>query len=140
MENLKDIPSLDGSFNCAWYIHDSLRNFKLQKLQRCLKRLTPCIDWPNFDKVTALMKEIETMDLELINLIDHNTSKIFQHKIARTMKPENMTEPISEDNSLSDIYYSSSNSSDEEKLKDFKDKIEHYISSYLGNSQNKVDT
>ena len=122
MENLKEISSLDGSFNFFWYTYDSLKRCKLQK---CFKRLTPCFDWANFDKVTALMKEIQTMDLELINLIDHNTSKIFQHKIARTMKPENMMEQISEDKSLSDIYYSSSHSSEEEKLKDFKDKIDN---------------
>lgn len=104
MEGLKDIPSWDGTFNCVWYTYDSLKKCKLQKCFKCLT--SPCFNWANFDKVTKLMKEIKTMDLELINLIDHDTTKIFQHKIARAMKREDMTDAISEDESLSDIYYS----------------------------------
>ena len=49
------------------------------------------------------MQEITEMDLELINLIDHDTTKIFQHKLPLVFKDENMN--ISEDNSLEDIYH-----------------------------------
>ena len=49
------------------------------------------------------MQEITEMDLELINLIDHDTTKIFQHKIPLVFKDDDMS--ISEDQSLQDIYH-----------------------------------
>jgi hypothetical protein len=49
------------------------------------------------------MQEITEMDLELINLIDHDTTKIFQHKIPLVYKADD--ESISEEKSLEDIYH-----------------------------------
>jgi hypothetical protein len=84
MSSLANIPSIEGTFNFFWYTHDLLKSCKLNK---CFKFLTkPCFKWKNFERITTLMKEIKTMDLELINLIDHDTAKIFQHKIPRVFK------------------------------------------------------
>jgi len=41
------------------------------------------------------MQEITDMDLELINLIDHDTTKIFQHKLPLVFKEDDLS--ISED-------------------------------------------
>ena len=118
MNSLSDIPSIDGVFNFFWYVHDRLKSCRLQN---CFKFATPCFKWDNFDKVTALMKEFKTMDLELINLIDHDTTKIFQHKIVRVFeRDEEFNYKVSEDDSLSDIYY---NVTVEDKEKDKLKKI-----------------
>lgn len=75
------------------------------------------------------MKDIKTMDLELINLIDHDTTKIFQHKIPRVFKSkENWHIQISEDDSLSDIYF---NNGEQGKEKDKLKKISE-LSNFLG--------
>ena len=70
MKSLKNIHSLDGMFNFFWYAHDFLKQCKLHE---CFKFSTACVfNWENFDKIAALMREIKSMDLELINLIDHD--------------------------------------------------------------------
>ena len=74
MSGLSYISSHDGVFNFFWYYHDMLKSCRLNGCFRCF---TPCFKWNQFDKTTALMKEIKSMDLELINLIDHDTTKIF---------------------------------------------------------------
>ena len=75
MDSLTNIPTIDGIFNLFWYIHDKLKKCRLHN---CFKFLTSkCFKWDNFDRITALMKEMKTMDLELINLIDHDTTKVF---------------------------------------------------------------
>ena len=50
--------------------------FSKCRLENCLKDIT-CFNWDNFEKLTELMQEITEMDLELINLIDHDTTKFF---------------------------------------------------------------
>lgn len=45
------------------------------------------------------------MDLELINLIDHDTTKIFSHKIPLVFERNKEENPINEDGSLVDIYH-----------------------------------
>ena len=57
------------------------------------------------------MKDIKTMDLELINLIDHDTTKIFAHRIPLVYKEEDME--ISEDNSLVDRYHDNNDDNDQ---------------------------
>jgi len=56
-----------------------------------------CFDWKNFEKLTELISEIHTMDLELINLIDHDTTEFFRHKIPGVYRDSDDGE-IHEDN------------------------------------------
>ena len=56
MSSLKNISSIDGTFNFFWYLHDS---FKICRLHNCFKALTPCFNWENFDQITKLMKDIK---------------------------------------------------------------------------------
>ena len=49
------------------------------------------------------MQDLTDMDLELINLIDHDTTKIFQHRIPLIFKDEDID--ISEENTLLDFYH-----------------------------------
>jgi hypothetical protein len=67
-----------------------------------LKEVT-CFNWNNFEKLTELMNDVFEMDLELINLIDHDTTKIYQHRIPQVFKPDNVE--ISEDNETGNFYW-----------------------------------
>lgn len=131
MASLKNIPRLDGTFNFFWYVHDKLKSCRLHN---CFKSLTAsCFKWDNFDRITALMKEIKSLDLELINLIDHDTTKVFQNKITgifdrdtegEAFKAGNHTkhddkDKISEDFSLSDIYYQGNEEAEDKHQESF---------------------
>ena len=100
MSSLKNISSFDGTFNFFWFMHDT---FKVCRLQNCFKAVTPCFNWENFDGVTELMVEIKEKDLEMINMIDHDTTKIFEHKLPKIFKGEGVDLEISEEDSLSDF-------------------------------------
>jgi len=69
-----------------------------------LKAVTPCFNWENFDQITMLMKDIKTKDLEMINMIDHDTTKIFEHMIPRVYRRDGSDINVS-DGSLSDIMH-----------------------------------
>lgn len=97
---IREIDKLPSSFNFQWLVYDM---FSSCGLQECIKSVFCCFNWDNFEKLTDLMQEITEMDLELINLIDHDTTKIFQHKIPLVFKDDDMS--ISEDHSLQDIYH-----------------------------------
>tara|TARA_B110000285_G_C14874477_1_gene490804 strand:- start:467 stop:649 length:183 start_codon:yes stop_codon:yes gene_type:complete len=51
-----------------------------------------------------LMKDIKTKDLEMINMIDHDTTKIFEHMIPRVYRRDGSDINVS-DGSLSDIMH-----------------------------------
>ena len=103
MNKLKDISVWDGTFNFYWYFHDKFKACKLQGFFKGCTSWCCCFDWDRFDKKTALMKELKTMETELINLIDHDATKVFQHKIPVVMKDDDMK--ISEDETLEDMYH-----------------------------------
>lgn len=69
-----------------------------------MKAVTPCFNWENFDQITMLMKDIKTKDLEMINMIDHDTTKIFEHMIPRVYRRDGSDINVS-DGSLSDIMH-----------------------------------
>ena len=54
------------------------------------------------------------MDLELINLIDHDTTKIFSHKIPLVFERDKEENPINEDGSLVDIYHTQNCDTDDD--------------------------
>ncbi len=66
------------------------------------------------------MNDVVEMDLELINLIDHDTTKIYQHRIPQVFKPDNME--ISEDNDSGNFYWNKTSSSEETESEDTQDK------------------
>jgi hypothetical protein len=47
------------------------------------------------------MKDIKSKDLELINMIDHDTTKIFEHYIPRIYRRDG--DDMHDDGSLSDV-------------------------------------
>ena len=71
---MRNIDKLPSAFNFQWLMYDK---FKTCKLQNCIQEVLCCFDWNRFEKLTSLMSDIKAMDLELINLIDHDTTKIF---------------------------------------------------------------
>ena len=72
------------------------------RLEDCIKAST-CFNWHKFEKMTELMQYITDMDLELINLIDHDTTRIFSHKIPLVFKDSDAE--ISEDDYHSDFMW-----------------------------------
>ena len=102
MGSLTNISSINGTFNFFWYLHDKLKTCGFHK---CLKAVTPCFNWENFDQITALMKDIKSKDLEMINMIDHDTTKIFEHMIPKIYRRDDTEIIVSDDGSLSDVQH-----------------------------------
>ena len=50
------------------------------------------------------MKDVKNVDLELINMIDHDTTKVFEYRIPRIYKREGQDLQISDD-SLGSVHY-----------------------------------
>lgn len=79
------------------------------------------------------MQEITDMDLELINLIDHDTTKIFQHKIPIVFKEDDIS--LSEDNSLVNIYHDNQTKKSQHLQEEASDRLNTGRDSYQSSKQ-----
>ena len=79
------------------------------------------------------MQDITDMDLELINLIDHDTTKIFQHKIPIVFKEDDVS--LSEDNSLVDIYHDNQTKRSQHLKEEASDRLNTGRDSYQSSKQ-----